>query len=56
MSSHKLKISNGTVKPQEWDFGVFGGGGGGGGQKCYFQNMVMRHIKSKRMISRTEYK
>ena len=42
-----------------WDFGVLGvprGGGGGGGQKSFFSNMVMWHIKSTGMKSRTKCK
>ena len=42
------------VMPQGWDFGAFSAQGGGGGQKN--SNMVMWHIKSTGMTSKTECK
>ena len=41
------------VMPQGWDFGALGAQGGGGQKKS---NMVMWHIKSTGMTSRTECK
>ena len=38
------------VMPQGWDFGALGCPGG-----QFFSNMVMRHIKTTGMTSRTEY-
>ena len=40
------------VMPQGWDFGALGVPRG----SIFFSNMVMWHIKSTGMISRTEYK